>query len=258
MLTKFASSALLFFALTHGAVAIVCGDPPLPACPTFAPCAPATNSAASHSGATPFGRNLNIEMKASDDIEASRDRFHIPVDLGRPTGAQSDRPGTDPRVARRNDKERSLLVHANYWLQGKHRWRDAEFSPLVHPRDNPRAPPREACRRCDIHSRPRWRHATRQNHENLSRKRLIYVLTSSRAAFPVGSPTSTGWRPPAESTPDSPTRMEYAPASIPGGTSSNGSDNKHSTDDRVGGAASQGPRVVGGGGQNEGVEPEYQ
>ncbi|KAJ7315760.1 hypothetical protein DFH08DRAFT_893171 [Mycena albidolilacea] len=45
MFAKFIPSALLFFAFTHGAMAIICGDPPLPACPTFAPCPPcATNT----------------------------------------------------------------------------------------------------------------------------------------------------------------------------------------------------------------------
>ncbi|KAJ7501096.1 hypothetical protein B0H11DRAFT_1908400 [Mycena galericulata] len=38
MFAKFITSALFFLALTHGAVAIACGDPPLPACPTYPPC----------------------------------------------------------------------------------------------------------------------------------------------------------------------------------------------------------------------------
>ncbi|KAJ7674240.1 hypothetical protein B0H17DRAFT_160365 [Mycena rosella] len=40
MFFKFISSALLFLAVSQVAVATVCGNPPLPACPTFAPCPP--------------------------------------------------------------------------------------------------------------------------------------------------------------------------------------------------------------------------
>ncbi|KAJ7197430.1 hypothetical protein GGX14DRAFT_700261 [Mycena pura] len=40
MFTKVITSALLLFALTNAAVAFTCGDPPLPACPTFPPCPP--------------------------------------------------------------------------------------------------------------------------------------------------------------------------------------------------------------------------
>ncbi|KAJ7636220.1 hypothetical protein FB45DRAFT_906150 [Roridomyces roridus] len=40
MYAKFISSVLLLLAVTNGALAIVCGNPPLPACPTFAPCPP--------------------------------------------------------------------------------------------------------------------------------------------------------------------------------------------------------------------------
>ncbi|KAJ7661192.1 hypothetical protein B0H17DRAFT_1337241 [Mycena rosella] len=44
MFFKFISSALLFLAVSQVAVATVCGNPPLPACPTYAPCPPcATN-----------------------------------------------------------------------------------------------------------------------------------------------------------------------------------------------------------------------
>ncbi|KAJ6549947.1 hypothetical protein B0H19DRAFT_1073845 [Mycena capillaripes] len=38
MFTKFISSAFLFLVLAQGAVAIVCGGPKLPACPTVTPC----------------------------------------------------------------------------------------------------------------------------------------------------------------------------------------------------------------------------
>ncbi|KAJ7482640.1 hypothetical protein FB451DRAFT_1393968 [Mycena latifolia] len=41
---SFVSSALLLVALTHGALAIVCGDPPLRPCPTFAPCPPCASN----------------------------------------------------------------------------------------------------------------------------------------------------------------------------------------------------------------------
>ncbi|KAJ7037238.1 hypothetical protein C8F04DRAFT_1232691 [Mycena alexandri] len=37
--SKFISSALLLLTVTQAAVAIVCGNPPLPACPSFPPCA---------------------------------------------------------------------------------------------------------------------------------------------------------------------------------------------------------------------------
>ncbi|KAJ7927235.1 hypothetical protein B0H13DRAFT_2653580 [Mycena leptocephala] len=40
MLAKFISSTLLFLFVAQGAMAIACGDPPLPACPSFAPCPP--------------------------------------------------------------------------------------------------------------------------------------------------------------------------------------------------------------------------
>ncbi|KAJ7265162.1 hypothetical protein C8J57DRAFT_1511721 [Mycena rebaudengoi] len=40
MFVKFIPSALLFFAFTQGSMAVICGDPPLPACPSFAPCPP--------------------------------------------------------------------------------------------------------------------------------------------------------------------------------------------------------------------------
>ncbi|KAJ7909954.1 hypothetical protein B0H13DRAFT_2272671 [Mycena leptocephala] len=51
MLTKVISSALFFLVMAQGAIAIPCGRPGLPACPTFAPCAQATNFAATHSEA---------------------------------------------------------------------------------------------------------------------------------------------------------------------------------------------------------------
>ncbi|KAJ7264513.1 hypothetical protein B0H12DRAFT_1102073 [Mycena haematopus] len=44
MFTKFISSALIFFALTQGAVAYACGDPPLPACPSYKPCPPCSST----------------------------------------------------------------------------------------------------------------------------------------------------------------------------------------------------------------------
>ncbi|KAJ7909952.1 hypothetical protein B0H13DRAFT_2329766 [Mycena leptocephala] len=47
MLTKVISSALLFLAMTQGAIAIACGNPPLPACPTYPPCPPCMSLAAS-------------------------------------------------------------------------------------------------------------------------------------------------------------------------------------------------------------------
>ncbi|KAJ6529680.1 hypothetical protein B0H19DRAFT_1274073 [Mycena capillaripes] len=50
MFAKFIPSALLFFALTQGAMAVVCGDPPLPACPSFTPCPPCMIRAVSSCG----------------------------------------------------------------------------------------------------------------------------------------------------------------------------------------------------------------
>ncbi|KAJ7192918.1 hypothetical protein GGX14DRAFT_577752 [Mycena pura] len=44
MFTKVISSALLLCALTQAAVAIPCGNPPLPACPSFAPCPPCASN----------------------------------------------------------------------------------------------------------------------------------------------------------------------------------------------------------------------
>ncbi|KAF8202663.1 hypothetical protein K438DRAFT_1965157 [Mycena galopus ATCC 62051] len=44
MFAKFISSALIFFALTQGAIATACGEPPLPACPTYPPCPPCASN----------------------------------------------------------------------------------------------------------------------------------------------------------------------------------------------------------------------
>ncbi|KAK7036245.1 hypothetical protein R3P38DRAFT_2911135 [Favolaschia claudopus] len=40
MFAKLIPTALIFCAFTQGALAIACGNPPLPACPTFPPCPP--------------------------------------------------------------------------------------------------------------------------------------------------------------------------------------------------------------------------
>ncbi|KAJ7023719.1 hypothetical protein C8F04DRAFT_1133743 [Mycena alexandri] len=42
--SKLISSALLLLTVTQAAVAIVCGDPPLPACPSFPPCPPCAST----------------------------------------------------------------------------------------------------------------------------------------------------------------------------------------------------------------------
>ncbi|KAJ7622070.1 hypothetical protein FB45DRAFT_926926 [Roridomyces roridus] len=44
MYAKAISSVLLLLAVTNSAVAIVCGNPPLSACPTFPPCPPCTSN----------------------------------------------------------------------------------------------------------------------------------------------------------------------------------------------------------------------
>ncbi|KAJ6480587.1 hypothetical protein C8R47DRAFT_1136240 [Mycena vitilis] len=44
MFTKYISSALLFLVFAQGTLAVVCGNPPLPACPP--PCVPACTTLA--------------------------------------------------------------------------------------------------------------------------------------------------------------------------------------------------------------------
>ncbi|KAJ7476707.1 hypothetical protein FB451DRAFT_1461031 [Mycena latifolia] len=83
MLAKFVSSALLFFALTQGAIAVACGDPPLIPCPSFAPCAQATNSAALHAGAVPSSSSGNYrpEIRFSNFFPVARTCSHEPMTM---------------------------------------------------------------------------------------------------------------------------------------------------------------------------------
>ncbi|KAJ7775449.1 hypothetical protein B0H16DRAFT_1879842 [Mycena metata] len=44
MFSKVISTALIFLAASQVAVAFACGDPPLPACPSFPPCPPCAST----------------------------------------------------------------------------------------------------------------------------------------------------------------------------------------------------------------------